>query len=455
MRKYTIWKRLGNWLILPVLGLCVSGPVHHAWADDARALTLNQAIAMALTYNQDVKIAENKVKDSQISKSQGRSDFLPGLEASAGWNVGRNRQAVPSDKTYETISAALTASLNLFNGFSDQAALKKYEFTLASDKDSLLRTRQTVIFDTLQAYLNTLTSKERIRVARQNLTDNSAQLEQIDAFCKAGRRPLTDLYQQQAETASARLDWVTARQDYEVNTMKLKEMIGISVLTPLSVADSYEDVQTADIPDQPAAIIREALKKRADLFALQNKVWASDMAIKEAAAGYYPSVNLTAELSSSYSSIDDAAVGDQWADDNMDARVGLFVSLPLFDRYLTQNQVSQAKIASRSIRYEQEKLVRQVEVEIGQAFSEYTAAVIKVDVTRARENYAEKALESTRQRYESGAATLTELTTARTGYVQARYDSLEASLNRIIHAMSLSFYRGDMDRLFDTKEATP
>lgn len=455
MNKHTLNVPLRYRLMLIGVVLVVFLQVPGAWAGETRELTLKQAIAMALTYNQDVKIAENQVKDSEIARNQDQSNFLPGLDASAGWNLGRNRQDVPSDKTYESVSAALTATLNLFNGFSDQAALKKSRYTLASDKDSLVRTRQTVIFDTLQAYLNTLTSKEKIRVAEQNLGDNTSQLEQIDAFFKAGRRPVTDLYQQQALTASARLDLVTATQEFEVNTMKLKEMIGISVLTPLSVADSYEDVDTGEFPDQPGAIIHDALDRRADLFALQNKVWATDMAIKEAASGYYPSVNLTAELNSSYTSLGDTSAGDQWADDNMDARVGVSVSVPLFDRHLTRNQVSQAKLASQSVRYEQEKLIRQIEVEIGQAFSQYKGAVTKVDVTKAQENYAEKALESTRQRYESGAATLTELTTARTGYVQARYDSLEASLNRVIQAMSLSFYRGDMDGLFDTKEATP
>lgn len=445
---------LNNIPVLLMLALMLStGWGRPAVAGDTRELTLTRALSMALAYNQDVKIAENQVATSEISKSQGRSDFLPGLSASAGWALGRKTRSL--DNTYESMSAALSASVNVFNGFADTASLQKSEYTLASDRDSLVRTRQTVIFKTIQAYLNTLSSREQIRVARENLGDNEAQLKQIEAFCKVGRRPLTDLYQQQAEMAGARLELVTAQQAYEVNTMELKEIIGISVLTPLTVADSFDEMEIGSIEDSPAVIMKEALEKRADLFAVQNQVRATDMAIREASAGYYPSVDLVAELGSSYSSLDDSSSRTQWTDDNVEARVGVSVSVPIFDRYLTRNQVSQAKIASRTIRYEQEKLIRQVEVEIGQAFSEYRAAESKLDVSRAQEQYASRALASTRQRYESGSATLTELTTARTSYVQARYDSVEASLNRIIQAVSLSFYRGDMDGFFQAKEVAP
>ena len=53
-------------------------------------------------------------------------------------------------------------------------------------------------------------------------------------------------------------------------------------------------------------------------------------------------------------------------------------------------------------------------------------------------------VESTRQRYQAGAATLTELTTAQSGFVEAQYDQVDAELKKVIQAMTLSFYRGDM-----------
>jgi len=441
-------------IVLITVASVFLAPWNRAMALETGDLTLKQAIAMALEYNQDLKIVDGQVRSSEISRDQNRSDFLPSLSASAGLDYGRNTRTTPSDKTYDSLSASVSSRLNLFKGFEDQASLKKSEYALLSDRDTWSRTRQTVIYNTLAAYLQTLTAKDRIRVAEQNLADNLKQLEQINAFCKAGRRPLTDLYQQQAQTASAQLDLLTAQQDYQVNTMKLKEIIGISVLNPLNVTDSLDDLVGKDITADQVTLIREALDRRPDLYAMQNKMWATDMGVKEASSGYYPTVDLVADLGSSSSSLDDASLSDQWTNDNMDARVGLTVSIPLFDRYMTRNQVSQAKISSQSVRYEYEKLQRKIEVEIGQAYSEYQAAVSKVEVTNLQLTYAAKALESTRQRYESGAATLTELSTAQASYVGAQYNQVEAGLNRVIQAMSLSFYRGDMDGIFQTGDKT-
>jgi outer membrane protein len=395
------------------------------------------------------------VRSSELSRAQDRADYLPTLTAGAGMDVGRNNRPTPSDQSYRTLSASLSSTLNLFKGFEDQASLRKSQYALHAERDSRSRTRQSVIFNTVTAYLETLSSRDKIAVAEQNLEDHRKQLEQIDAFCQAGRRPLTDLYQQQAQTADARLDLVSATQDYQVKRLELTEIIGLSVSTMVEVSDQMDDLGAVDLPDRPEPLIDQALEKRPDLFALKNRIWSTDMAVTEARAGYYPTVNMTAELGSSWSSLDGVDASDQWGDDNLIARVGVNVNLPLFDRRVTRNNVAQAGISSRITRLEYEKLARRIGVEIGQAFAEYQAALSRVEVTALQMTYASKALESTRQRYASGAATLTELAGAQSVYTEARYNTVNAGLNRVIQALSLAFYRGDLDETFQMKEGTP
>jgi outer membrane protein len=176
------------------------------------------------------------------------------------------------------------------------------------------------------------------------------------------------------------------------------------------------------------------------------------MAIREAKSGYYPVVDFVAGLSSSYNSLDASGMGEQLRDDNMTASVGINVQIPVFDRFLTRNNVSKAKIAENSARLELEKLQRQIEVEIGEAVSNYESAVKQVEVTQFTLTYSAKALESTHQRYAVGAATLTELTQAQANYVQAQYDSLNSGLNRLIQAVALDFYRVDLSQIMTMAE---
>lgn len=180
-------------------------PLNGSAGSSGDEMTWKQAISLALSNNQDLKQAGDQVKTSEITHDQDRTNFYPDLTAKAGTSYGRNNLSVPRDKTYRSLNTAITSTLNLYNGYGDKASLNKSGFSLKSDKENFERTVQSVVFNTMTAYLNAVLSKERIRVAEENLLENQKQLDQIEAFYKAGRRPVTDFYQQQALTASTSL----------------------------------------------------------------------------------------------------------------------------------------------------------------------------------------------------------------------------------------------------------
>jgi outer membrane protein len=415
-------------------------------------LTMKQAVEMALKHNQDLKTAEDKVETSRITHDQDRSDFYPDLIAKAGADVGRNTRTTPDDRTYRSLSAAITSTLNLFNGYGDRASFEKSELYLDSSRDSYERTRQSVIYNTVTAYLDAVLKKEKIRVAEENVNDNTRQLEQIEAFYKAGRKPVTDLYKQQADTANARLTLLSAKEDWNTSRMNLLETIGVSALTPVDLPKVTDLLNGNWTFSGQAELTAQALELRPDMKAKKSELKALDKEITEAEAGRYPTVDLVFEMSSTYSSLDGGRMSKQMGDDNLSASAGINVSFPIFDRNITKNNVSKARIASHTGRLEMEKLQRRIEVEVGEAVANYQTASEQVDVSRSKLAYADKALESTRQRYQAGAATLTELTTAQSGYVLAKYDQVDAELKKVINAMTLSFYRGDMAEITNIVE---
>ncbi len=415
-------------------------------------MTLKQAVTLAIEHNQDLKTAGNQVETSVILHDQDRSNFYPDLTAKAGADMGRNTSPSSDDSLYRSLSLAITSTTNLFNGYGDQAAYEKSEYTLLSTRDDYQRTRQTVIFNTVSAYLDAVLKKERIRVAEENLSDNQRQLEQIEAFYKAGRRPVTDLYQQQAEAAGAKLTLLTAKAEWNTAKMKLLEILGISALTAVELS-GVSDVMKSDwVFAGKENLTASALDQRYDMKSKKNEVKAADLEIKKAGAGYYPSVDLVFQLSSTYSSTDSQDMNAQMGDDNLAASAGINVTIPIFDRNITRNNVSKARIAERTVRLELEKLERQIEVEMGDALANYQTATEQVEVSRSKMAYADKALESTRQRYKAGAATLTELTTAQSSAVEARYDQVNAELTKAIKAMTISFYKGDMTEITNLVE---
>ena len=428
---------------LLIVAFCLALGLGTASAQEA--LTLEKAISLALAHNQDLKMAENSVKSAAVTVKQDQDDFLPSLSASSSWSTSADRADATPDDTFQSLSGALSTNLNLFNGFEDKASLEKSKYSLSAEKNTKTRTMQSVLYNTMEAYFKAYNNKEKIGVAENNLEENTRQLEEIQAFFDAGTRPVTDLFQQKAQTSSAQLDLLTAQRDYSVSRIQLMEAIGMPATADFDIASPDLSLDALPQDVDVTTMLNAAMAQRPDIQAQTETILSAQAQIKESKAGFLPSLDLSGEVGTNYSSSGDLSFEDQFLDQSMDARLGLSLSIPIFDRNITKNNVAKARISLNNAELELEKVKRQVEVEIGEAVADYQTAEKKVQVTRDQLEYAAQALDSSSQRYTVGASTLTELTQARTTFVEAQYDQIEAEVNLRVQALALAFYSGTLD----------
>jgi len=414
-------------------------------SEQGTTLTLDQAMAAALKYSQGLRLTKDQVFLQEIALQQKKDNFLPEVNADGSVAFSHDQGATGSARDYQSLSAEVSASVNLFNGFGDRAALEQASQTLAAQQKTLTRQQQTLVFDTVSAYLDAVKNLEQIQVAQQTLEDNERQLADIEAYYRVGRRPVTDVYKQKAETAQARSELLAAQRDYQVSKLTLMQTLGIVTTTQFEVVIPKH----AALSDTPATditvMIRQAMEKRPDVLAKQREQRAAEAQQRVAQSSAYPTLDLVLGVGTGYDSRGDSAFGSQVDEDNLYGNAGLNLSIPLFDRHLTRNAVSQARINRHSIDVELEQLQRQVEVEIGQSVQEYLTASDQVEVASAQLTYAQEALNSTEQRYRVGAATLTELTDARSTFVEARYALVEAQIDRMLRTVAIAYYQGNLD----------
>ncbi|SEA77539.1 outer membrane protein [Desulfuromusa kysingii] len=404
-------------------------------------LALKQAVRIALKHNPSLAQQANSVEINKISVSQQQSNFYPDLDATlSGQDSAQNDFS---------LSTQLTSTLNLFNGFADSAALKNAELELDAVQESLTREQQSLVFETFSNFVQVLTSQALIQVKEKNLEENRKLLEQIETFHQAGRLPLSDLYQQQAETKQAQLELMEAQQSLSDNKLLLMQTMGMNPMSAYRVAEPDFDSWSVVLTDAEIASLRVmALDERADLKAQQYQIEAAGQQVLQAKAGQLPKLDLFAKLSSGYSSLDDETFSEQLRDDSLDATIGMSLTIPIFDRHLTRNEMAKAKIAQRNeqLTLKQKKL--QVGLEIEQAIQEYRTTQQQVDVVQSKLISARQSLQSYEERYRVGASTLVELTQARTEYVTAVFDQIEVKYNLITQEVALAYYLGNMKPLF-------
>ena len=67
---------------------------------------------------------------------------------------------------------------------------------------------------------------------------------------------------------------------------------------------------------------------------------------------------------------------------------------------------------------------------------------------KSKLTYASQALKAYEERYRVGASTLVELIQARTQYMTAAFDRIQAKYDLVTQKVSVAYYLGDLDQMF-------
>ncbi|MGE0582719.1 MAG: TolC family protein [Steroidobacteraceae bacterium] len=427
-----------------VLALATLLAATGALAQDApaptRVIGFEEAIGIALEQNDALRQARNAAALGELDVVQARRGFVPDLRV----NTQSSRAFGRDDgETTRNATVGLSSGVTLFDGFANTATLAGAKFGRAADEQDLARAGETVVFTVATNFLALVQQREELRVQRENLTAQAALASQIETYVKAGARTIADLYQQQANVASAQLAVVQAERAAElaridvIRTLRLDPRGTYEFVTP-------EIGQAATVVREPLdSLIQRAFATRADIKASEARVEAARQDIRVAKSTRWPTVSLAAGYGSSYSSADDAGWRDQLADDR-GGTIGLSLALPLYDRGATRIATRRAEIRADSAQIEFDSLEQEVGSQVRTALLDLESARAQLTAAEAQQAAAVRALEVTDQRYKAGAATLVELTQSRATQVEAASAAVAARYNVEFRRRLLDYHVGGL-----------
>ncbi|MGE5343727.1 MAG: TolC family protein, partial [Candidatus Omnitrophota bacterium] len=421
---------------------------------ETKTLTLQQAIEIAKQSNINLKQASNQINLGAIAVNRTRGNFLPDVSLSSQSSKRYGKQYNVLTDSYEgrntgSLSLGLSASYNIFNGFYDTASLQQAKIELKSMTENLERTRQTLVFQTIQNFIQVITAREVIKVAQENLEAQQLLMSQIEEYYKSGKRPVTDFYQQKAQVSNAEFQLVNARSAYDISKLRLTQTLGLEPNTDVEVVDPGMDAYIAHVMVfHEGEIVKEALTKRLDVNAQRLLIDAAWQQIKAAKSGYWPTLSFSAGVDTDYSSlVSYSDFSNQFFKNNPSGFFGLSLAVPIFDRYRTRYNVASAQVNRKSQELDLAGLQQQVSLEVQQAISDYQTGIKQMDVTDTQLKYSKDALDSMQERYNVNAATLVELTQTRAQYVQAVYNRIQAKYNVLVRGIAVAYYKGDANAM--------
>ncbi|WP_412068955.1 TolC family protein [Rubrivirga sp. IMCC43871] len=461
-----------------------------AAAQDSTAVTLAEAVALAIEESPDVRRSEAGDRGRSAAVRAARANRLPDLFLSVspqqryGLGFDQTTGEVVS-QTVETVNVGVRASVELYDGGRTSALVREARLRTDAAEAGLGRTEQAVALDVAQRFLTLLLDRELRAIEAEALASAVAQRERVAELVAAGARPRGDLLAQEAVVAERRTALVVAEGAVQSDRVGLIQTIGLDPLGAYRfVGPDVDRLQASGLLDAPTAPLAELLDAaraaRADRRAQELAIEAAEAGVASARAQGRPSLSLTATAGTGYSSLQQRTVGVTpvlpvtlddgspvlvggvpltfpgnpafettpvftQASDNRSGSIGLQLSVPLFDRYQTRRSVVEAEIRAQEARIQLDALDRQVAAEVQQSFVEAGTARARLTAAVAQVEAATAALRVERDRYRLGAGTLYDVAEAQAAVARAQSVRAQAAYGLLFRQALVRLAVGDID----------
>lgn len=387
--------------------------------------TFPSALALNEVKTVDLALKNNRTAKQSMWAYEAAKSTVSATAASKNPSVGysysatRARGATDASSVTERGTNGFSLSVPVYTPSVDAAidgARYDREGAGASYEEALQTAKLTAISD----YYTLIMYRNFVDVAQQSVRDYDGHVTNVQAQYNVGLVASSDVLAARTNLADAQTTLITRQNSADVAETDLNIVIGYPVSTSIETADKEMRYLPYNVTLEQAKAY--ALLHRATLVKSAMDVKSAEESVKQAKAGYLPTVSLTA--GKNYASDDNyrGTSNNGWS-------VGANASLDIWDGGSTRNTIKVREAQLESAKEANLAAVDGVLYDVQSAYlnlraAEQTISSAKVAVEEGQESFRIASL-----RYRAGVGSNldvldaeTSLTTARNNYVQALYN---------------------------------
>lgn len=415
---------------------------------EAKEWTLSDCVQYALAHNINIKQQENNVQQQQILLSTSKNSRLPDLNGSISENISFGR-ALTSDNTYmnrntQSTSFSLGTGVPVFTAGRIPADIKVHRLNLQAALQDYEYARESVMLGVATSFLEAVCQKDMVEVAERQVELSRAQVHRMELLFENDKVSEADLSQIRSTLANDELSLTQQRNRYMLDLLDLSQLLELETPDGFDVARLVVDsLEMAELPS-PDIIYNEALGIKPQIQAEQIRLQSTQKSVLIAKSAYYPTLYLNAGLGSSYyktSGFEAMGFGRQLRD-NFNQYIGASLSVPIFNRFATRNNVRSARLQVHAQQMRLDETKKSLYKEIQQAYYNAVAAIRQCESSDAALSSASVAFDLMQRKYENGKATAVDYQDAKTKYMQAESQQIQSRYTYLFRRKILDFYRG-------------
>ncbi len=407
--------------------------------------TLSECIDYAVTHNIEVKQSDNQIQNLKVEKNTLRNSFLPNLNAGASQNFtfGRslNQNNTYEDSNIQNSSFSVTTEIPIFAGFKRTASIAQNRFDLLAAEANRELIENNLSLNVAGAYFQILLNKEIYRIALEQIQLTKEQEACTQLLIDNGKAAESQLYDVRAQLADDELTATEAKNSLRLAFLELAQLMELKGHERFDIDSLGREISVPDMLS-PVNIYQYAVtcmpQIRQAYYTLQSKT----KGIRIAKSGYYPTLSFAAGINTNYYD-NGSGLGETFRrqlNNNMQKSLCFTISIPLFDRFSTRNQVRTARIDEDNARLSLENEKKQLYKNIEQAYTDAISAFEKYRSTTKAVAANQEAHRYAMEKYAAGKSTVFEYNEVKMKLANALSQQSQAKYTYLLKDRVLTFY---------------
>jgi len=412
-----------------------------------KTLSLTDALEMAKQGNKALQVQVLEEINAKEKTRETKGALLPTISANLGYSYYFDRQVIfmPGSfaGTHKPVQDIAVGGKNIYNGFVSlyqpifsPAANQLTKASKINEKIEIEKTadlKSQVALQVSTRYLDILMMNSQLGLLDQSLQRNIKALQDSRALLAQGKGLKADTLRSFIAVENLKSSISYLKNNVEVSGIELKRLIGLNDVSELALTDDLElgieanksEFYQVDEAFKIAAINRKDLNIQKLSIDLQQKK------IKATQAMLLPQLSLIGQYQIQ-AQADDMKFGEYSLPRT--SFLGLQLTVPIFNGYRTQSQISQAKIKAEQEDIRLNDLKDKVKTELATIISKWKEANTQMDIQETTVQSAELNHHMMEDRFKNGLGSRLELTDAELALTQAKINYLNAVYNlRMLH----------------------
>jgi outer membrane protein TolC len=333
---------------------------------------------------------------------------------------------------YFDARASLTQSIFNFHDLEKERAASA---SLKSAQYSYKDAREVVVLAVGNAYLVAIATAARIETTTAQVANAQALYNKALDQQNAGLSPAIDTLRSQVELQTRQQQLIVARNDYAKQKLSLSRIIGLPPGQEFQLTEKAPYQALTPLPLE--SYLQRAYVSRPDYHAAQAQVLSAELTHRAAAAGRYP----TADLSANFGDI-----GVTPAQSNGTWQVNGGISIPIFQGGKVHSDLLEADAQLKQARSQLGDLRGRIDYEVRTALLDLTAAAEQVEVARSSVELAEEAFNQSKDRFAAGVTDNLEVVQAQESVASAHESYIQSLYAHNLAKVELAYAIGDAEQ---------